>query len=142
MKAIVDSMPEGEAFLKKANDLSKTVILTTGKEGQDAIGHDVKQLKIDWENVQHLLKETQKMISKCGQAWSDFVETSEKMKLWEDDFEKRLNVEIKVKKMTPERLEKCRVSKSLFKFLLIFAIHMYICTYIYYFSELYMFPLF
>lgn len=109
MKSILKSIPEGEALLKKLIGLSETVNKTTGKEGQDSINQEIKQVKIEWDNIQQLLKETQKLLDKCGHAWSDFMETSQKMKSWEDDFEKRLQAEMEIKKMTPDLLEKCRV---------------------------------
>lgn len=102
-------MPGGEALLKKATELSKIVIASTGKEGQDAISQDVKQLKIEWDSLQHLMKETQKSIDKCNQAWNDFMESLNKMNNWEGDFEKKLNNALSVTKMTPDHLENCRV---------------------------------
>lgn len=111
---IIGSLPKGEALLQKAIKLSESVLETTGNEGKDNINQDIKQLKIEWENLQQICKDTKKLLEKCLSAWSDFMETLEKMTKWVKDFESKLNTVQKVDKITPEYLEKCRVSIYLF----------------------------
>ncbi|CAG9579065.1 unnamed protein product [Danaus chrysippus] len=105
---IIGSLPKGEALLQKAIKLSESVLETTGNEGKDNINQDIKQLKIEWENLQQICKDTKKLLEKCLSAWSDFMETLEKMTKWVKDFESKLNTVQKVDKITPEYLEKCR----------------------------------
>ncbi|KPJ06864.1 Nesprin-1 [Papilio machaon] len=105
---IIKSLPKGEALLKKAIQLSEAVLETTGNEGKDNINQEIKQLKIEWENLQHICKDTKKLLEKCLSAWSDFLETSEKMTTWVKDFGGKLTSVQKVDKITPEYLDKCR----------------------------------
>ncbi|CAH2077111.1 unnamed protein product, partial [Iphiclides podalirius] len=105
---IIESLPKGEALLKKAIQLSEAVMETTGNEGKDNINQEIKQLKIEWENLQHICKDTKKLLEKCLAAWSDFLETSEKMSKWVKDFDGKLATVQKVDKITPEYLDKCR----------------------------------
>ncbi|CAG4999353.1 unnamed protein product, partial [Parnassius apollo] len=105
---IIESLPKGEALLKKAIQLSEAVLETTGNEGKDNINQEIKQLKIEWENLQHICKDTKKLLEKCLSAWSDFLETSEKMSKWVKDFDGKLSAVQKVDKITPEYLDKCR----------------------------------
>lgn len=108
----MNSLPKGEALLQKSINLSEAVLETTGNEGKDNINQEIKQLKIEWENLQQICKDTKKLLAKCLAAWSDFVETSDKMTEWVKDFDKKLNTVQKVEKITPEYLEKCRVSNA------------------------------
>lgn len=97
-------------MLTKAVELSEAVMETTGNEGKDNINQEIKQLKIEWENLQQICKDTKKLLEKCLAAWSDFNETSGKMTKWVKDFEGKLKEVQKVDKITPEHLERCRVS--------------------------------
>ena len=110
---IIESLPKGEALLKKAISLSNAVLETTGNEGKDNINQEIKQLKIEWENLQQICKDTKKLLEKCLSAWSDYLETSEKMSKWVKEFDAKLKTVQKVDKITPEHLDKCRVSISL-----------------------------
>lgn len=107
---IIESLPKGEALLKKAVELSDAVLKTTGNEGKDNINQEIKQLKIEWENLQQICKDTKKLLEKCLSAWSDFMETSDKMTKWVKEFDNKLKSVQKVDKITPEHLDKCRVS--------------------------------
>lgn len=107
---IIESLPKGEALLKKAISLSNAVLETTGNEGKDNINQEIKQLKIEWENLQQICKDTKKLLEKCLAAWSDYLETSEKMSKWVKEFDNKLKAVQKVDKITPEHLDKCRVS--------------------------------
>lgn len=111
---IIESLPKGEALLEKAIKLSDAVYATTGNEGKDNINQEIKQLKIEWENLQQICKDTKKLLEKCLSAWSDFIETSDKMSKWVKDFDNKLKSVQKADKITPEHLEKCRVSISLY----------------------------
>lgn len=110
-------MPKGEALLQKAVKLSETVLETTGNEGKDNINQEIKQLKIEWENLQQICKDTRKLLEKCLAAWSDFMETLDKMNSWVKDFDGKLNTMQKVDKITPEYLDKCRVSYTFLNFI-------------------------
>ncbi|XP_038215060.1 nesprin-1 [Zerene cesonia] len=105
---IINSLPKGKALLEKAVSLSEAVLETTGNEGKDNINQEIKQLKIEWENLQQICKDTKKLLEKCISAWSDFLETSEKMTKWVKEFDGKLSTVQKVDKITPEYLEKCR----------------------------------
>uniref|UniRef100_A0A2A4K817 Calponin-homology (CH) domain-containing protein n=1 Tax=Heliothis virescens TaxID=7102 RepID=A0A2A4K817_HELVI len=105
---IIESLPKGEALLKKAISLSNAVLETTGNEGKDNINQEIKQLKIEWENLQQICKDTKKLLEKCLSAWSDYLETSEKMSKWVKEFDNKLKTVQKVDKITPEHLDKCR----------------------------------
>ncbi|CAH2241590.1 jg3925 [Pararge aegeria aegeria] len=105
---IISSLPKGEALLQIAVKLSEAVLETTGNEGKDNINQEIKQLKIEWENLQQICKDTKKLLEKCLTAWSDFMETSDKMNSWVKDFDSKLNAVQKVDKITPEYLDKCR----------------------------------
>ncbi|CAH3870841.1 unnamed protein product [Pieris brassicae] len=105
---IIGSLPKGKALLDKAVTLSEAVLETTGNEGKDNINQDIKQLKIEWENLQQICRDTKKLLEKCLSTWSDFIETSEKMTKWVKEFDSKLNAVQKVDKITPEYLEKCR----------------------------------
>ncbi|KAI5642762.1 spectrin repeat domain-containing protein [Phthorimaea operculella] len=105
---IIASLPKGEALLNKAVKLSEAVLETTGIEGKDNINQEIKQLKIEWENLQQICKDTKKLLEKCLSAWSDFLETHGKMDKWVKDFDNKLKTVQKVDKITPEHLEKCR----------------------------------
>lgn len=109
---IIECLPKGEALLHKSVELSEAVLMTTGSEGKDNINQEIKQLKMEWENLRQICKDTKKLLEKCLQAWSDFLETSEKMSKWVKEFEQKLNVAQKVDKITPEHLDKCRVSNK------------------------------
>lgn len=108
---ITESLPKGEALLQKAIKLSEAVLHTTGNEGKDNINQEIKQLKIEWENLQQVCKDTKKLLEKCLSAWSDYIETSEKMSKWVKEFDAKLKTVDKVDKITPEHLDKCRVSR-------------------------------
>lgn len=99
-------------MLQKAIQLSEAVLETTGNEGKDNINQEIKQLKIEWENLQQICKDTKKLLEKCLAAWSDFLETLDKMSKWVKDFDAKLKTVEKVDKITPEYLDKCRVSKD------------------------------
>ncbi|CAK1540777.1 unnamed protein product [Leptosia nina] len=105
---IMSSLPKGKALLEKAVTLSEAVLETTGNEGKDNINQEIKQLKIEWENLQQICKDTKKLLERCLSAWADFTETSEKMTKWVKEFDGKLNDVKKVDKITPEYLEKCR----------------------------------
>lgn len=107
---IIESLPKGEALLQKAINLCEAVLETTGNEGKDNINQEIKQLKIEWENLQQICKDTKKLLEKCLSAWADYLETSEKMSKWVKEFDNKLKTVQKVDKITPEYLEKCRVS--------------------------------
>lgn len=107
---IIESLPKGEALLNKAVKVSEAVLETTGIEGKDNINQEIKQLKMEWENLQQICKDTKKLLEKCLSAWSDFLETSDKMSKWVKDFDSKLKTVEKVDKITPEHLDKCRVS--------------------------------
>jgi hypothetical protein len=107
---IIESLPKGEALLKKTIALSEAVLKTTGNEGKDNINQEIKQLQIEWENLQQICRDTKKLLEKCLCAWSDYLETSDKMGKWVKDFDNKLKGVQKVDKITPEHLEKCRVS--------------------------------
>ncbi|KAL4710682.1 hypothetical protein ACJJTC_003318, partial [Scirpophaga incertulas] len=105
---IIESLPKGEALLKKTIELSEAVLKTTGNEGKDNINQEIKQLQLEWENLQQICKDTKKLLEKCLSAWADFIETSDKMSKWVKDFDNKLKSVQKVDKITPEHLEKCR----------------------------------
>lgn len=99
-------------------ELSEAVLKTTGIEGKDSINQEIKQLKIEWENLQQICKDTKKLLEKCLSAWSDFLETHNKMTKWVKDFDNKLKTVEVIDKITPEHLDKCRVSIIYFIMLL------------------------
>ncbi|CAG9785832.1 unnamed protein product [Diatraea saccharalis] len=108
VNVIIESLPKGEALLKKTIQLSEAVLKTTGNEGKDNINQEIKQLQIEWENLQQICRDTKKLLEKCLSAWSDFIETSDKMSKWVKEFDNKLKSVQKVDKITPEHLDKCR----------------------------------
>lgn len=108
---IIASLPNGEVLLKNTVELSDSVLQTTGIEGKDNINQEIKQLKLEWENLQQICKDTKKILEKCLLAWSDFLSTMDKLTKWVKEFDNKLSKLQKVDKITPEYLEKCRVSK-------------------------------
>lgn len=105
---IAKLMPEGESLLEKTIKLSISVMKTTGGEGQDTIRHEIEQLKQDWEGLQVICKETQKSLNKCITAWNDYTETYDKMKSWLENYQKKVDKELKEDKKTPEDLDRCK----------------------------------
>lgn len=83
---------------------------TTGIEGRDNINQEVNQLKIEWENLQQISKNTKKLLEKCLSAWADYIETLDKMSKWVSEFDKKLKDVQSNDKITPDHLDKCRVS--------------------------------
>ncbi|GBO98724.1 Nesprin-1 [Eumeta japonica] len=108
VKNIIESLPKGEELLVKAVEVSESVLKTTAIEGQDNINQEIKQLKIEWENLQQICKDTKKLLEKCLSAWSDFLETFNKLNKWVKEFDDKLKVVQKIDKITPEYLDKCR----------------------------------
>ncbi|XP_071454288.1 muscle-specific protein 300 kDa-like [Hetaerina americana] len=108
IKEIAETLGEGEKLLNRVYELSETVMDTTGAEGKDTIKQEIRQLKSDWDSLNSIYKDSQKMLSKCLNAWNDFATTSQKMKDWLGDFEKRVEAEIHGENKTTDDLQKCR----------------------------------
>lgn len=86
------------------------VAQTTGSEGQDVLRQENQQLKNDWESLQVLCKETQKLLAKCLSVWNDYSDTASRMCSWLEGFSKKVDLELQGDKKTPDDLQKCRVS--------------------------------
>lgn len=105
---IISSMPEGESLIKKAVELSESVVLTTGPEGQDSIKQDVKQLQADWESLKTQSRESQRTLANCIVTWTQFTTAFDSMKDWLDQFRKKVSNESAKDNKTPEDLERCK----------------------------------
>ncbi|XP_046474495.1 muscle-specific protein 300 kDa isoform X6 [Neodiprion pinetum] len=105
---IIASMPEGESLIKMAVELSDSVILTTGSEGQDSIKQDVKQLNADWESLKTQSRDSQCTLASCIVTWTQFTTAFDSMKDWLDQFRKKVSNESAKDNKTPEDLERCK----------------------------------
>ncbi|XP_054006700.1 muscle-specific protein 300 kDa isoform X2 [Hylaeus anthracinus] len=105
---IIASLPRGETLISKVIQLSDAVISSTGPEGQEAIGQDVKQLQSNWKSLQSQCHDSQKTLSNCISSWSRFTGALDSMKRWIDHFQKKVNDEQSKENKTPEDLVRCK----------------------------------
>lgn len=105
---IASLLPECEDLVHKAIEISISVMKTTGEEGKDVIRQDIEQLKIDWEGLQLITKETQKSLEKCINTWKEYKKNYEQMEKRLKDFQNRVDEEGADENKTPEDLENCR----------------------------------
>ncbi|GLH12192.1 Nesprin-1, partial [Gryllus bimaculatus] len=108
MLDIKKTFPDGERLVEHASELSATVMSSVGAEAQDALRQDIQQLKTDWQSLQVMSKETEKMLSKCIAVWNDFTNTFNSMKDWLGEFQAKVAAENEEEKKTPDELQKCR----------------------------------
>ncbi|XP_068085330.1 muscle-specific protein 300 kDa [Anabrus simplex] len=108
MVEIAATFPRGEELLERAHELGNAVTGTVGSEAQDALRQEYQQLRADWEGLQVMSKDTQKVLAKCISAWNDFSATFDRMKGWLDAFKVKVEAESEGDQKTPEELHKCR----------------------------------
>lgn len=104
------SMPEGKILMENAIDLSQNIKLETDTEGQDSINQDIRQLKIDWDELTGMLDEAHNNLKHCIATWNKFDGKFDTVDKWLDATAERLNAESQAENQTPDDLARCKVS--------------------------------
>ncbi|XP_012271233.1 nesprin-1 isoform X8 [Orussus abietinus] len=109
IEKIAASLPKGEALISRAIELSETVVPTTGTEGRDSIGQDMKHLRSSWESVQSQCQESQRTLASCITTWNQFHEALGTVADWIAKFEKKVSDELARDNKTPDDLVRCKM---------------------------------
>ncbi|XP_017768073.1 PREDICTED: nesprin-1 [Nicrophorus vespilloides] len=105
---IIESIPECDDLVHKTIELSISVMKTTGNEGKDNIKLEIEQLNNEWEALQYICKETGRCLNKCIEAWKEYTDFYNTMKIWIEENQALVDKEIEADKKTPEDLKKCK----------------------------------
>lgn len=84
------TLTEGKSLLDTAEKLSENVIITSGNEGQDLVKQEIKQLKIDWENLQVQSRNAKSNLDSCLSSWTDFLTKFTRINQWIQDMTRRV----------------------------------------------------
>lgn len=103
------SIPEGKILMENVIELSKSIISTSGGEGEDSINQDIKQLKSDWDNLQTMSQNSHDILNMCVASWNDFIAKFDKINKWINEYSKIVKEKNEVEQKTPEDLTKCKV---------------------------------
>lgn len=104
------AMPEGKILLENAIELSHNV--TSDTEGQDSINQDVRQLKIDWDDLTAMFDEAQNNLKQCIATWDKFDGKFDAVNKWLHATAERINEESQAENKTPDDLARCKVSSN------------------------------
>ncbi|GAB0095245.1 nesprin-1 [Sergentomyia squamirostris] len=91
LREIELSQPEGKILMENTIELSGHVIATSGREGQDFINQEIKQLKADWDGLQLTTKQSHDALANCISTWNKFTEKSDQIAKWLQEYEAKIS---------------------------------------------------
>lgn len=109
LREIELSQPEGKILMENTVELSGQVIATSGREGQDVINQEIKQLKSDWDGLQLITKQSHDGLTNCIAMWNKFTEKSDQIAKWLQEYEAKINQMESAGEITTNDLTACKV---------------------------------
>ncbi|XP_055711373.1 muscle-specific protein 300 kDa isoform X7 [Phlebotomus papatasi] len=108
LREIELSQPEGKILMENTVELSGQVIATSGREGQDVINQEIKQLKSDWDGLQLVTKQSHDGLTNCIAMWNKFTEKSDQIAKWLQEYEAKINQMESAGEITTNDLTACK----------------------------------
>lgn len=103
------SLPEGRSLMENAMELGQNIKALTDSEGQDSINQDIKQLKVDWDDLTAMFNEAQSNLKNCSATWEKFKLKFDTVNKWLDTTADQVNAENEAENKTPDDLARCKV---------------------------------